>query len=420
MYDLDDQGGEICSLRFDLTVPFARWLAMTNTTQIKRYQIAKVYRRDQPAISRGRLREFYQCDFDIAGLYDPMIADAEILRVIVEVFEALQLEITIKLNHRRILDGLFAVAGVPNEKMRLISSAVDKLDKITWADVKKEMVQEKGLLNEVADQIGEYVRHSGDICEMLQFLKSDPRLSANEDVKAGLDDMDLLVSYLEALDVINKVSFDLSLARGLDYYSGLIFEVITKAPSRDGVVVPDKEGMPSPEQRAKSENQSSEVGSIAAGGRYDSLVGMYGKRPIPCVGVSFGVDRIFTILEARREKRPSLLTHEVDVYVMAFGGKDFDGLLLERMALARQLWNAGIRAEFAAKVKPKLQQQFKAAKDLPLAVIFGQDEVAAGQVRLKILEAGDDETDAKGRGQLVSREDLVEEVKKLLKTTVYT
>jgi histidyl-tRNA synthetase len=101
MYDLADQGGEICSLRFDLTVPFARWLAMSSVSQIKRYQITRVYRRDQPAIARGRLREFYQCDFDIAGLHDPMIADAEILRVIVEVFEALQLEITIKVNHRQ-------------------------------------------------------------------------------------------------------------------------------------------------------------------------------------------------------------------------------------------------------------------------------------------------------------------------------
>ena len=117
MYDLNDQGGEICSLRFDLMVPFARWLAMNNFTQIKRYQIAKVYRRDQPAIARGRLREFYQCDFDIAGNYDSMIPDAEILRIIVEVFAALQLDVTIKINHRRILDGLFAVSGVPDEKI---------------------------------------------------------------------------------------------------------------------------------------------------------------------------------------------------------------------------------------------------------------------------------------------------------------
>lgn len=392
IYDLEDQGGELCSLRYDLTVPFARWLAMrTDVQHIKRYQVAKVYRRDQPAISRGRLREFYQCDFDIAGVYDPMIPDAEILRIIVEVFRGLQLDITIKLNHRRILNGLFAVAGVPEEKNRLISSAVDKLDKATWIDVKKEMVEEKGLLGEVADRIGEYVRRSGSLREMINLLQSDPRLDANESVKAGLDDMGLLVSYLEVLDVVDKVSFDLSLARGLDYYSGLIYEVVPA-----------------------STNSLGQIGSIAAGGRYDGLVGMYGKHPIPCVGLSFGIDRIFTILDARRNKSSSELTREVDVYIVAAGGKEYDGLLLDRMAVARQLWDAGIRAEFTAKVKPKLPQQFNASKDVPLAVILGQDELAAGQVRLKNVRAGDKETDQKDRGQLVSREDLVEEVKKLL------
>ena len=365
----------------------------SNAKQVKRYQIAKVYRRDQPAIARGRLREFYQCDFDIAGVCDPMIPDAEILRIIVEVFEALELEITIKLNHRQILDGLFTIAGVPKEKIRLISSAVDKLDKATWTDVKKEMVEEKGLSEEVADRVGEYVRRSGDMREMLELLKSDRGLFADENVSAGLDDMILLVSYLEAMDVANKVSFDLSLARGLDYYSGLIYEVILK-----------------------STNQSSQVGSVAAGGRYDGLVGMYGKHPIPCVGISFGVDRIFTVLNARRKKSSSELAHEVDVYVMAFGGKD--GLLLERMAVARQLWDAGIRTDFAAKVKPKTLQQFNASKNVPLAVILGQDEVAAGQVRLKDPRAGgENETVQKDRGRLVSREDLVEEVTKFLSAT---
>ncbi|KAI5863327.1 histidyl-tRNA mitochondrial precursor [Durotheca rogersii] len=406
IYDLEDQGGELCSLRYDLTVPFARWLAMnTNITQIKRYQIAKVYRRDQPAIARGRLREFYQCDFDIAGVYDPMIPDAEVLRVIIEVFEALELEVSIKINHRQILDGLFAVAGVPDEKVRLISSAVDKLDKAPWDDVKKEMVEEKGLPEEVADRIGKYVGLNGDLRKILELLQSDETLSGNKKVQAGLKDMGLLVPYLEALDVIDKVSFDLSLARGLDYYSGVIYEVLTKPPSQYGPGAPAE---------AKSDGLSSQVGSIAAGGRYDNLVGMFGKRPMPCIGVSFGVDRIFTILDARRGKKAGVLTREIDVYVMAFGGKDTDGLLLERMAIARQLWNAGIRAEFAAKVKAKLPQQFKAAKDVPLAVIIGQDELADGLVRLKVLGAGDGETDEKDRGQLISKDNLVTEVKKLL------
>lgn len=133
IYDLKDQGGEICSLRYDLTVPFARWLAMNNVQTIKRYHIAKVYRRDQPAMTKGRMREFYQCDFDIAGVYDPMLPDAEIIRIVCEIFEGLgwQGKYAIKINHRKILDGIFMVCGVPAEKTRAISSAVDKLDKVS-------------------------------------------------------------------------------------------------------------------------------------------------------------------------------------------------------------------------------------------------------------------------------------------------
>ncbi|KAK2589959.1 Cytoplasmic and mitochondrial histidine tRNA synthetase [Conoideocrella luteorostrata] len=398
MYDLEDQGGELCSLRFDLTVPFARWLAMKpKYTYIKRYQIAKVYRRDQPAIARGRLREFHQCDFDIAGVYDPMVPDAEILCVIVDVFEALGLGITIKINHRRILDGLFAVAGVPADKMRSISSAVDKLDKMPWEDVKKEML-EKGLSDETADQIGEYVRRSGNINDMLETLKSNDKLASNKDIRAGVEDMSLLASYLQAFGIDGSVSFDCSLARGLDYYSGLIFEVIMQAPSDAG-----------PE--GKSPVAASQVGSIAAGGRYDNLVGMFGKRPVPCVGISFGVDRICTILQPPSEKEGKA-SRNLEVYVMAIGDKEFDGLLLERMAITRALWKAGIRAEYTAKAKPRPLQQIQAAKDVPLTIILGEEELAAGQVRLKVFRP--DVNDKKDMGQLIARENLVAEVEKLL------
>lgn len=132
IYDLQDQGGELCSLRYDLTVPLARWLAMNPSVQsFKRYQIAKVYRRDQPAMTKGRMREFYQCDFDIAGSYDAMIPDAEVLKIATDVFDALEWEsYTIKINHRKILDGIFKAAGVKEELIRPISSAVDKLDKV--------------------------------------------------------------------------------------------------------------------------------------------------------------------------------------------------------------------------------------------------------------------------------------------------
>ncbi|KAG6036655.1 hypothetical protein E4U41_005579 [Claviceps citrina] len=413
IYDLQDQGGELCSLRYDLTVPFARWLAMNNILSVKRYHIAKVYRRDQPAIARGRFREFHQCDFDIAGVYDPMIPDAEVLRIIVEVFDALKLGVTIKLNHRQVLDGMFAVAGVTEDKIRTISSAVDKLDKMSWEDVKKEMVDEKGLEAEIADRIGDYVRHAGTISETLALLNSKPELVANEQVKRGLDDMTLLASYVDAFGISEKVSFDLSLARGLDYYTGLIYEVINLPPKpEDGVAAASG-------KKSKKDDPASQVGSIAAGGRYDNLVGMYGKRQIPCVGISFGVDRIFTILEARRRKEGVKPRRDTDVYVMAAGLKDFSGLLTERMSVAQRLWSAGIRAEFSPKVKPKLPQQFKAAEGVPLGVILGEEELAAGQVRLKKLgqvdtKAGDDESASKDYGKLVSLDDLADEVKKLL------
>ncbi|KAL9622427.1 MAG: hypothetical protein Q9160_003271 [Pyrenula sp. 1 TL-2023] len=386
---------------------------MNNVTQIKRYQIAKVYRRDQPAVARGRMREFYQCDFDIAGETDAMIPDSEILYIILEIFEALELDVTIKLNHRKILDGLFAVAGVPSEKFRTISSAVDKLDKMSWDEVKKEMVEEKGITDEVADRIGEYVRQSGPITDMLEKLKLDSKFTGNDDVKAGLADLSLLENYLKSMGVTDRISFDLSLARGLDYYTGVIYECIhiptVEAENKKGTTGKSK-------SKKSSEDPASLVGSIGAGGRYDNLVGVFGKRPIPCVGISFGVDRIFTILKARKEREAGAApprTREIDVYVMAFGGgKDFDGLLLERMSMISTLWSAGIRAEFTAKVKPKLPQQFKAALDVPLAVILGQDELAAGKVKVKRLGLGDD--DPEKEGVLVQKEDVVAEVKKRL------
>lgn len=164
IYDLQDQGGELCSLRYDLTVPFARYLALNTDckTPYKRYHIGKVYRRDQPVMTKGRMREFYQCDYDIAGQYEPMVPDAEVLRVMCEVLTALEIgSFLVKINHRKILDGIFEVCGVEPAKFRSICSAVDKLDKMPWVDVKREMTEEKGLLPAVADKIGEFVLLKG-------------------------------------------------------------------------------------------------------------------------------------------------------------------------------------------------------------------------------------------------------------------
>ena len=358
IYDLADQGGEICSLRYDLTVPFARYLAMNKQIQnIKRYHIAKVYRRDQPAMSKGRMREFYQCDFDIAGTYDPMIPDAEIIKIASEVFDKLGWKgtYTIKLNHRKILDGIFQVCGVPDNKIRTISSAVDKLDKLPWAEVRKEMTEEKGLSEHVANRIGEWVVLKGKT-DLVEKLRADDELSANESIKRGMEELELLFRYLDKWKVMDTVSFDLSLARGLDYYTGVIYEVVTEgsapavAASGDASSKPEKRKVPKRDDDDRSDDPSVGIGSVAAGGRYDNLVGMFsGKNQIPCVGISFGVDRIVSITEARMDAyktRGQVRNTEIDVFVMAFGGRGFNGFLDERMALVDMLWEAEIKVRW--------------------------------------------------------------------------
>jgi histidyl-tRNA synthetase len=330
-----------------------------------------------------------------------MIPDTEVLRIIVEVFKALDLQVTIKMNHRRILDGMFAVAGVPEDKLRAISSSIDKLDKAPWETVKHEMTGEKELPEEVADKIGQYVQHKGNLTEIVEFIKADADLIANEDIKQGIKDMELLTGYADAGGISDSISFDLSLARGLDYYTGMIAEVIYTPTEK-------------PVGKKAKNDPSMLVGSLGAGGRYDGLVGIFGKNQIPCVGFSFGADRIFTILKAKQEREAIKPQNEIDVYVMAFGGKDFDGFMKERFAVCCQLWDGGIRASFTAKAKPRLPQQFKAAEaeNVPLAVILGQDELAAGQVRIKVLGLPEDHPEK--QGVLVEKVNLVAEIQKRL------
>ena len=455
IYDLQDQGGELCSLRYDLTVPFARWLALNpDIKNVKRYAIAKVYRRDQPAMSKGRMREFYQCDFDVAGAGgDVMVADAEVVRIIAEVFERLGWhgQYFIKCNHRRILDGVFEVCGVPGEKIRTISSAVDKLDKMSWAEVRREMVEEKGLESEVADRIEGYVTLKGG-SDLLDKLRKDEALMKNENARTGVEEMSLLMQYLAAFDVVDETTLDMSLARGLDYYTGVIYEVVTEGSApvlanggegRGGAETVQNVHRASKKEKKvdadedRSDDPSVGVGSVAAGGRYDNLVERFlPKAQMPCVGVSFGVDRIFSITKARMEREKELeamRATETDVYVMAFGGKGFDGMLPQRMGVCKLLWDAGIKvqplssficenlisdlayqAEFSYKLKPKLPAQFKAAEasSVPLAVILGEDEQAAGKVKIK--EMGLPEGHPEKDGVLVEIKNLAIEVKKRL------
>lgn len=357
IYDLADQGGELLSLRYDLTVPLARYLAMNKITNIKRYHIGKVYRRDNPAMTRGRYREFYQCDFDIAGQYDLMLADVECVRILSEILSDLDLgSFVIKVNHREILNGMFEHCGVPADSFRTICSAVDKLDKLPWEDVRKEMVLEKGLAEEVADKIGQFVIRKGGP-ELVTALRSDD-LAHNASAKRGLDELQLFFEYCDLYRVTDKVSFDLSLARGLDYYTGIIFEAVLTAEES--------------------------VGSVAAGGRYDHLVGMFDAkgRDVPCVGLSVGVERIFTLLEARAERGAAKLrTSETQVFVASAQKQ----LVRERMEICAELWDQGLKVEHSYKQSPKLlaQLQYCEERAIPLAIIIGQSELERGVVKLR-------------------------------------
>ncbi|KAI8836733.1 hypothetical protein BJ741DRAFT_533017, partial [Chytriomyces cf. hyalinus JEL632] len=400
IYDLKDQGGELASLRYDLTVPFARFLATHGISNIKRYHIAKVYRRDNPSINKGRMREFFQCDFDIAGEYGPMIPDAEIIKTVIDVLQAVEIgEFKVKINHRKILDGMFEVCGVPADKFRSISSAVDKLDKLPWAEVKKEMVQEKGLAEDVADRIEQYVKLSGGV-EICDKLDADAAFSGSERAKAGVADMRLLFKYLDLFGVSQKMSFDLSLARGLDYYTGVIYEAVFES----------SEYLCSAHIILLEAVETSGVGSIAAGGRYDELVGMFspsGKK-IPCVGVSVGVERVFAILLAKmRAAKASTKprTTATQVYLVGLG----NGHLESRMKVARSLWEAGVATEFTFKEKPRRDAQFKVISDegIPVSVVFDDAKFGAGKVQVE--ENGGD----KGK-HVVSEADVVATVLKCL------
>ncbi|CAH0759308.1 unnamed protein product [Diatraea saccharalis] len=259
IYDLKDQGGEILSLRYDLTVPLARYLAMNKINTLKRYHIAKVYRRDNPAMTKGRYREFYQCDFDIAGQYDPMVPDAECLKAVTEILNSLDIgKYVLKVNHRRLLDGMFEACGVPNDKFRSTCSTVDKLDKSPWEEVRTEMINEKGVSPEAADRIGEYVRLNGG-AELVDKLLKDEKLSKVSAAIEGLEGIKLLLEYCVLFGIQDKILFDLSLARGLDYYTGVIYEAVLTEPIKIG-------------------NEEQTVGSIAGGGRYDNLVGMFDSK----------------------------------------------------------------------------------------------------------------------------------------------
>jgi histidyl-tRNA synthetase len=342
-------------------------------------------------MTRGRYREFYQCDFDIAGTYDPMIPDAECVRVVYEILNSLDIgDFVIKLNHRKLLDGMFEACGVPSDKFRTICSSVDKLDKTPWEEVKKEMINEKGLDEVTADKIWEYVKFSGGL-EIVDQLLQDEELKNVKAAVEGLEGMKLLLRYCEMFGVGNKVLFDLSLARGLDYYTGVIYEAVLKGD----------------QSKKKSKEQEETVGSVAGGGRYDNLVGMFdpkGKQ-VPCVGVSIGVERIFAVLEAKNAKeKVKVRTNEVEVFVASA----HKGLHEKRLEILTRLWDGNVKAEHSYKSNPKLLAQLQHCEEnqIPFAVVFGDGELERGVVKLReVTTRKEDE---------IPIESLVDEIKRRL------
>ncbi|KAF1606307.1 UNVERIFIED_CONTAM: Histidine--tRNA ligase, partial [Eudyptes robustus] len=402
VYDLADQGGEACSLRYDLTVPFARYVAMNKLANLKRYHIAKVYRRDNPVMTKGRFREFYQCDFDIAGQYDSMLPDAECLKIADEVLSTLDLgEFEIRLNHRALLEGIFALSGIDTKDFKTVCSSVDKLDKVPWETVRDELVNEKKIPADAVNHLEKYVRArelasnptNEDLLKIFETFE-------NERVKVAVNELRLLLEYCELYGCNKRVVFEPSLARGLDYYTGVIYEVIVKEFS----FVPKNANPENPEENCS-------VGSVAAGGRYDTLVGMFsasaGKKrtDVPCVGISFGIERLFSIMEMKhKSEETGLRTNATDVLVASAQ----KGLLKERMKIARLLWDANIRTELPYKANPKLLNQLQYAEEriIPWVVLLGEQELNNGLVKIRNVKTRE-ETEVK-------IDDLVEELKKRL------
>ncbi|XP_063784860.1 histidine--tRNA ligase, cytoplasmic-like isoform X3 [Pseudophryne corroboree] len=333
-------------------------------------------------------------DFDIAGHHDPMIPDAECLKIMYEILSELELGgFLIKVNDRRLLSGILSVCGVPDSEFRTACTSIDKLDKIPWDKVRSEMIEEKALRPETVDRIGEYIRLTGGFALMEQ-LRSDPVISQNALAMEALSDLKLLYRYLEIFGVAEKVTLDLSLARGLDYYTGLIYEA---------VLLPDQ-GWTQSSQDATAASDVS-LGSVAAGGRYDDLVAMFdvkGRR-VPCVGISIGLERIFSIVEKKaQESNKNGRTTETQVLVATAQAMHLE----ERMELITALWNAGIKAEMLYKRRPKLLTQLQHCErtGIPLVAIIGEQELKDGMVKLRDV-ATRQEVD-------VPRENLVAEIRK--------
>ena len=341
-------------LRYDLTVPFARFVVQHQgeiSFPFKRYQIQPVWRADRP--QKGRYREFYQCDVDVIGSRS-LLNELELVQIVDEVFGKLGIRVCLKINNRKILAGLAEVCGAP-DKLIDITVAIDKIDKIGLDAVKEELV-EKGLTPEAIAVIEPVLTLAGSTDEKIARMRTV--LAASEIGCKGLDEVSELFGLIDKASVGIDVELDLSLARGLNYYTGAIFEV--KA-------------------------LDFQIGSICGGGRYDDLTGIFGLPDMSGVGISFGADRIYDVL-AGLNRFPQGMTGSADVLFTNMGEAEVAWLL----PIVTSLRQRGVRCEIYPDAS-KLRKQFEYAdrKGIRYLAIVGGDEVASGRVTLKNLSTGE-------------------------------
>ena len=351
-------------LRYDLTVPFARYVVMHRDElqmPFKRYQIQPVWRADRP--QKGRYREFYQCDADVVGS-DSLLNEVELVQIIDTVFTKFGINVQIKLNNRKILAGIAEYIGQP-DKIIDITVAIDKLDKVGVEAVNAEMLA-NGITQNAVDKLQPILTMSGTNVEKLETIAQT--IGTSEIGVKGVEETRFILEKIEAVELKNELQLDLTLARGLNYYTGAIFEVKAKDVA---------------------------IGSITGGGRYDNLTGIFGMPGLSGVGISFGADRIYDVLNTL-DLYPQNATQATQVLFINFGEAEADYCL----PIAGQIRAAGISVElYPDCAKMKKQMAYANAKGIPFVVLAGESEINQGKVTLKNMLSGDQ--------QLVSAEELI-------------
>ncbi len=341
-------------LRYDLTVPFARYVVMHRDELVfpfKRYQIQPVWRADRP--QKGRYREFYQCDADVVGS-DSLLNEVELMQIVDTVFSRFGIRVCIKINNRKILTGIAEIIGEA-DKIVDITVAIDKLDKIGLDNVNAEL-RGKGISEEAIEKLQPIILLSGTNDAKLGVLKQV--LAASETGLKGVEEVEFILSALKNLDLKNEIELDLTLARGLNYYTGAIFEV--KA-------------------------LDVQIGSITGGGRYDNLTGVFGMAGVSGVGISFGADRIFDVLN-QLDLYPKEAVKGTQLLFINFGERE----AAFSLRVLSQVRAAGISAEiYPDCCKMKKQMSYANAQGVPFVALVGENEMAEGKLTLKNMATGE-------------------------------